>query len=411
MTNSYDILETCLQEVENGMDPEAVLARYPDLADELRPILKTSLNARQMGVVAPSSEILLRNRAKLLQHAAHLREAQPLTMSKWLPSFQRLAVALVLLVVFFVSGTSLVRASASALPGDSLYSVKRSWEGVTLFFTFDEKARDSLQVEYENERLEEIRGLFASGRPAKVDFAGIITRQDEDGWRVANVVVVISSQTDLPNQPVQIGMALRVMGTTEGAGIVLAEQIELLPPGAALPEVADEQPEVEAEEPQATPQPNNGGPGSGSSTETPEIEVTATLSPVATPRIESFEGILNSINDEVWMINDILVNVAIAEIKGIPVIGASVKAEGYYELHGVFIATKIEIIDHGSSSEDVNSNNNDDGGANANGNDNGDDNRNSNDNNNDSSNHNSNDDSGNGENSNNDNGSSGSGGD
>ena len=411
MNNSYNILETCLQDVEKGMDPETVLARYPDLADELRPILESSANARRMAVAGPSAEILRRNRAKLLHHASQLWEEPPATSSRWFPSFQRLAVALVLLVLFFVSGTSLVRAASSALPGDSLYAVKRSWEDVTIFFTFDENVRNLLQVEYENERLEEISGLFASGRPAKVDFAGIVTRQNKDEWMVANIVVNVSPQTDLPDEHVQTGRALRVTGTTKGDGIVLAERIELLPPGAALPEVADEQPEVEAEEPQATPQPNNGGPGSGSSTETPEIEVTTTPSPVATPRIESFEGILNSINDEVWRINDILVNVAIAEIKGIPVIGASVKAEGYYELHGEFIAIKIEIIDHGSGTEAVNSNNNDDGVANTNGNDNGDDNRNSNDNNNDNSNHNSNDDSGNGDNSNNDNGSSGSGGD
>ena len=31
MNNLYDVLEICLQELENGADMESVLARYPDL--------------------------------------------------------------------------------------------------------------------------------------------------------------------------------------------------------------------------------------------------------------------------------------------------------------------------------------------------------------------------------------------
>ena len=35
----YDALEICLQEIENGATLENVVARFPDLAAELRPIL------------------------------------------------------------------------------------------------------------------------------------------------------------------------------------------------------------------------------------------------------------------------------------------------------------------------------------------------------------------------------------
>ena len=39
MTDLYDVLETCLQEIENGADVDTVLLRYPEYADELRPIV------------------------------------------------------------------------------------------------------------------------------------------------------------------------------------------------------------------------------------------------------------------------------------------------------------------------------------------------------------------------------------
>ena len=72
--NLYDILEICLQEIENGVDIEVILARYPEFAEELRPILQASMNAKQMAASEPSSEVVRRNRAKLLQHAAQMRE-------------------------------------------------------------------------------------------------------------------------------------------------------------------------------------------------------------------------------------------------------------------------------------------------------------------------------------------------
>ena len=366
MNNLYDIVEICLQDVENGLELEKILARYPEQAEELRPILQASINARQMAVPAPSADVVRRNRAKLLQHAAQMREIQPAATNRWFPSFQRLAVALAMLLLFFVSGTSLVRAASSALPGDSLYSMKRSWEDVTLFFTLDVEVREALEIEFENERLAEITDLFTSGRSAKVDFAGIVTRQNGDGWRVANILVIVSEQTELPAQQVDVGAAVRVTGTTNGNGVVYAEKIELLPAGAPLPEVEDDESVIEAEEAQVTPQPGNQNLTPAASAEAPEVKVTTTPSPTATPKIEAFEGILNSISKDVWTVNAILVNIADAEIKGIPVVGSRAKVEGYYRPDGVFVAIKIEIINSGSSNDNLNSNNNDDGNTNTN---------------------------------------------
>ena len=164
--------------------------------------------------------------------------------------------------------------------------MKRSWEDVTLFFTFNKEGRETLTIEYENERLDEINELFASGRPAKVDFVGIVTRQSRDGWRIANILVIVSEQTKLPDQPINLDAAVWVFGTTNGNGVVLADRIELLPIGAPLPEVQGEQLEIKTEQLSATPQPNNGNSGTGSVTEMPETDATTTPVPSPTPMIE-----------------------------------------------------------------------------------------------------------------------------
>ena len=76
MNNLYEALEICLEEIEQGMDVETVLFRYPDLADELRPILEASADAKQMAAPMPSEEVVRRNRAKVLQHASEMREVR-----------------------------------------------------------------------------------------------------------------------------------------------------------------------------------------------------------------------------------------------------------------------------------------------------------------------------------------------
>ncbi len=243
MNNLYEALEICLQDIEQGADIDTVLLRYPDLADELRPILEASRNASSMAIPAPSVEVVRRNRARVLQRAAQLREAKAKRSSQrfWLVSFRRLAVTLAVVSILFASGTGLVRAASTTLPGDQLYPVKRTWEDVLVLFTFNLQQRDALEVEHENERLQELQGLFAEKRSAEVEFAGLVTSQNGTEWVVSGIPVAISPQTEIQDQGIVVGSAVQVKGQTQSNGAVFAEQIELLPPGVKLPDIGAEQ--------------------------------------------------------------------------------------------------------------------------------------------------------------------------
>jgi uncharacterized membrane protein YgcG len=282
MNNLYEALEICLQDIEQGAEIETVLFSYPELAEELRPILEASVNAKRMAVLAPSAEVILRNRAKLLQQAAEMREVKVRSASHrtWFTSLRRAVVTLVVVALLFASGTGLVRAASTTLPGDNLYPVKRTWEDVLLLFTFNLQQREALEIEHENKRLDELNELFAEGRSAEVDFAGLVTLQNGDQWLVAGFPVVISAQTEMPDQPVAVGDAVRVRGITGADGIVLAERVKLLPPGAKLPDV-DDQPETEKENNEGSNQPNEENSGKGSEGDAPQVEETQS------PEIES----------------------------------------------------------------------------------------------------------------------------
>ena len=241
MNNLYEALEVCLEAMDNGADIETSLARYPDIADELRPVIQASLTAKGIAVRSPSADVIRRNRVKFLQRATVMREAmvKPSSTRIWFSSIRRIAVALSILLIALMTGTGLVSASSTTLPGDNLYQIKRTWEQVSLLFTFDLQRRESLEVEHENERLEELQELIAEGRSAKVDFAGMITQQNGNVWLVSGITIVISPQTDLHDGPVFIGDTVRVFGITQSDASVLVERIDHLPSDAQLPDIGN----------------------------------------------------------------------------------------------------------------------------------------------------------------------------
>ena len=238
MNDIFDVLETCLQELENGADLNAILARYPDLASELRPVLKASVmaRARSADVTDPSPEAIRRGRAKVLQQAAQMREAKvaPRSSKRMIPIFQRLAIAFTLTALFLSSGTGLVSASSSALPGENLYPVKLTWENLRLFFTFDEEYRETLEHAFENERLHEINELLVEGRDETIRFAGVYMEVNSVSY-VSGIHIVVLDTSILPVEPLSNGVAVEVTGHTNTDGFVDVESIKLLPAGTAVP--------------------------------------------------------------------------------------------------------------------------------------------------------------------------------
>ena len=356
MNNVYDALEICLQEIEKGADLETVLRLYPDLADELRPILETSVEARNMAAGDPAPDVLRRGRSRVLQQAAQMREAKAQTSRRlWSVPLRRTLVSLAVIVALFVSSTNLVRAATTTLPGDNLYPVKRTWEDVLVLFTFNMQARQLLEVEHENERLEELYELFAEGRLAKVDFAGTVTRQNGDLWLVSKVPVVISAGTDLRDQPILPGDAVRVRGVTQADGTVLAERVERLSEGTPLP-VVDEDDSLENESELSG---NENGSEEQDSDDSSGPGSAGAPRPAATSEKVSLDGVVDSISGTLVVVNGQPMNISAAEIKGTPRTGATVRVEGYYDASGLFIVTKIEFRDDGSGSGS-NSNDSDD---------------------------------------------------
>jgi len=165
------ILNECLQELETGQPLEAILARYPEEADELRPLLLTAQNLKATPIARPRSHVQQAGWQRFLGEAIALRRARERrpAFSLWArPLLRPVAVAASLLLMLFLLGSSAtVYAASSSLPDSPLYPIKLATEEARLWIVFDEDDQAGILLDQSETRMTEIRKLVQDGKPVK----------------------------------------------------------------------------------------------------------------------------------------------------------------------------------------------------------------------------------------------------
>jgi hypothetical protein len=124
MTNFEEALANSLDQLASGSNLDECLARYPEHAAQLRPLLRTAQRLERGQELKPAPGAKARGRARLTNHM----RAYPRHATRGATSFQRLMVSMaVVALAFLVTGTAFAQ---SALPGDFLYGWKRTSENV-----------------------------------------------------------------------------------------------------------------------------------------------------------------------------------------------------------------------------------------------------------------------------------------
>jgi hypothetical protein len=233
-----DALETCLQRMEQGEALDSVLAGYPQLAAQLRPLLVTAVRARSANREPFPQSALARSRSRGLSLAADLRQRgihQPVLRRFWRPAVTILSV----IVILVVSSNGILVASAHSIPGDTLYPLKLSVESTQLNLVSNLAQKQKLEQTFRERRLEETKSLISIRRIEDVDFTGVLTNQSGDKWLVSGIPVVITAQVDR-DDGIQIGDDIDVNGSTDTAGNVEAMRLSL----ASVPDADEDYPVV-----------------------------------------------------------------------------------------------------------------------------------------------------------------------
>ena len=137
-----------------------------------------------------------------------------------------LRLAIDFVVILMIGSVLTVNASARSLPGDPLYGIKRTWEEVRLTLTLNDPARQQLQDQFQQLRLEEVRQMIQLGKTGLVEFEGLLESIATDEWVVSSIRVQMLPDTIVEGDPA-VGQMVRVQARVQNDGTLTALQVRV----------------------------------------------------------------------------------------------------------------------------------------------------------------------------------------
>jgi hypothetical protein len=168
-----NILDECLEGLRQGDSVEQCLARHPERAAELEPLLRVAKASQKASLsVEPRPEFKARARNEIrAQLGDKGRKTEPKKSSPagWIPRWAVVVASMVL--IFLVAGTSTVAASTSSMPDDTLYPVKLATERVRLGMSRGDINKARVNVRLADIRVKEIVYLAKKGDSRRLEKA------------------------------------------------------------------------------------------------------------------------------------------------------------------------------------------------------------------------------------------------
>lgn len=245
------VVEDCLVRLRTGTSVESCLSFYPEQAEELRPLLTAAVQVRAIPNPQARSQAIERNRQRMFvaleqQNWAGNTNQTPISKSSFSRYTERilnflrivlvgkerigmkfaLRLALDLAIFLAVAGAFTLNASASTLPGDPLYNVKRTWEEVRLTLITSDQARQQLQTQLEAERRTEIEKLIQLHRPVMVEYMGILEQMGTDTWIVSGLQFKMLPETIVQGIPA-VGQHVWLRASVQSDGQLVALEVHM----------------------------------------------------------------------------------------------------------------------------------------------------------------------------------------
>ena len=161
-----NILEDCLERLlVRGETVEDCLNTYPQQADTLKPLLRTTMLAKNATGIEPRPEFKASAR---YQFRIALQEAAPKKDRSFSTWRFRWATALTAILVVLMAGGGLVVAAGTSMPDNPLYSVKLAVEQMQINLTFSDLGKANLYAKFADSRVSEIIHMAQKGDISQV---------------------------------------------------------------------------------------------------------------------------------------------------------------------------------------------------------------------------------------------------
>jgi hypothetical protein len=238
------IFEECSAALESGENIEDCLSRFPDEAEELRPLLQLAQALDDLPSPEPSVLVSGRARSSFLAEVERRRAStektsartriadfwmglkQALVLPSWATPLRGLATVALFLALALIIGGGVIRAADGSLPGDPMYGFKLLGEDIRRAITFRDEDRMRFETMLTAQRRDEVARLLAVGRQEEVDFGGLLEQHEDGRWLVDGISVVLDAEAREQTQPSAFAY-VKIQGVTRRDGSVLARSVEI----------------------------------------------------------------------------------------------------------------------------------------------------------------------------------------
>ena len=169
-----DALHECLEMASRGFSVEECLERYPDIAEELAPLLQIAMRTEGAAdTIVPSPEGQREGLGRITDAWAAMEARRRRSQrGPWRLLRRSWALAAVAALVLIFGGWTTTAAAQDSVPGEALYPVKQTHERVLLLVVVTRSGKADLHARLAETRTEEAAKLAAQGGdPAEVDRA------------------------------------------------------------------------------------------------------------------------------------------------------------------------------------------------------------------------------------------------
>jgi hypothetical protein len=234
-----DIFNECYERMRSGESLKSCLKRYPKHAVELEPLLKTAFDiGRRASYIQPRPEFkhwALVRAEGAQHHARQQRQPAKPSLFSWRQSW---GVAVAVVLILLLTGSSTAIASSNAMPDEPLYPVKLATEEMRLTFAISDVQKAQVHTQLAETRAVEVETMADQG---KTEYAVIAAEKLANQLEQANIAMANMESTT--------GTA-PLSTTTEEQPPVTEEQQTLT---EKQPPVTEEQPSVTEEQPSSPP--------------------------------------------------------------------------------------------------------------------------------------------------------------
>ena len=205
-----EALNDCVERLSKGESIQDCLNRYPDYADELRPLLEVSVSTiRAAEELRPDPSARSRNFQRfsnaISETARRKRERtpwwQPWKSRRFAPLVRPALVGFMAVVIMLTGVGATTAAASNSVPGEPLYWVKTTRENVESRLPRSEESRANYEAKLAQVRGDEVNKLIQRGQFSEADRT--MVRMTIHLKRCANYagVTVAANPVEMPFKP------------------------------------------------------------------------------------------------------------------------------------------------------------------------------------------------------------------